>query len=108
MEVKDFRQVVVEEGECYFLYDKNKEASIIIPEKFLSISAALSELISSTKNNHFSKNQISSANLGFDKRKEEDSQLMDAFIEWLVKEDLAISGGTNRPYQLTEKGQEFY
>lgn len=105
---EDLRQVVVQDGESYMLYDKWRSATIAIPSRFLAISEALSKLIKLNEDIHFSKERISSANLGFDKRKEEDSKLIDDFIAWLVEKGLAVSGGERKPYRLTEMGEEFY
>ena len=105
---EDLRQVVVQEGESFMLYDKWRTATIAIPSRFLSISEALSKLIKMNEDVHFSKERISSANLGFDKRKEEDSKMIDDFIGWLVEKGLAVSGGERKPYRLTEMGEEFY
>lgn len=105
---EDLRQVVVQDGESYMLYDKWRSATIAIPSRFLAVSEALSKLIKLNEDIHFSKERISSANLGFDKRKEEDSKLIDDFIAWLVEKGLAVSGGERKPYRLTEMGEEFY
>lgn len=105
---EDLRQIVVQEGESFMLYDKWRTATIAIPSRFLSVSEALSKLVKLNEDNHFSKERISSANLGFDKRKEEDSKLMDEFIGWMVEKGLAVSGGERKPYRLTEMGEEFY
>ena len=105
---EDLRQVVVQDGESYMLYDKWRSATIAIPSRFLAVSEALSKLIKMNEDIHFSKERISSANLGFDKRKEEDSKLIDEFITWLVEKGLAVSGGERKPYRLTEMGEEFY
>jgi hypothetical protein len=105
---EDLRQVVVHNGDTYMLYDKWKTGSIAVPAELLPVSQALSELVKASASIHFSKDKLSAANLGFDKRREEDSKLMDDFIAWMVDKGLAISGGDRKPFRLTEQGQEFY